>query len=86
MGRGEVSQGRKVSHCCPGSGHQAGTARAESWSASRFLAGLQLAELTLLKRKLCQILALKISVSFFFREKGLPTGIFRELTAFQRSL
>lgn len=29
---------------------------------------------------------LKIWVSFFFREKGLPTGIFRKLTAFQRSL
>lgn len=58
-----------------GSGH-AETMRAASWSTSRFLAGLQLAELTLLKRKLCQILAFEDFGKLLFQGKRVANWDF----------
>lgn len=58
-----------------GSVHTA-TTLAASWSASCFLAGLQRTELTLLRRKLCQILAFEDFGKLLFQGKKVANWDF----------
>lgn len=90
MGRGR-GHGMRC-HCAErsvtparGSGHAEGTCAA-SWSHITLPGRASTHRENFTRENYARFWPLKIWVSSFFREKGLPTGIFCELTAFQRSL
>lgn len=74
--------GKLITPACE-PGHAANTLAA-SWSTSCFLAGLQRAELTSLKRKLCQILAFEDFSKLPFQGKRVANWDFSWVDCFSK--